>query len=147
MTRKQYRMVWILSVGVVLFAAVGLTLFALRSGISYAMSPSELKVAQINAGDKIRLFGLVKEGSVKKSDGLEVTFELTDLENSVSVVFNDILPDLFREKQGIITEGQLDQNGVFVAETVLAKHDENYVPRELADTLKEKGLWQEPEAN
>ena len=126
-----------------LFVAVGLTLFALQSGISYAMSPTELKATQVTTGDRVRLFGLVKEGSVVKSEGLQVSFELTDLESSISVTFSDILPDLFREKQGIITEGTLNGEGVFVADTVLAKHDENYVPRELADKLKEQGLWQE----
>ncbi len=143
MTRKQKRLSWIGVMGAVLAVAVGLVLYALSSKISFSLDPSELLAKNIAPGERIRLFGLVKEGSVKRGEGLAVKFELTDTANTVPVAFNNILPDLFREGQGIITEGALNKDGVFVADTVLAKHDENYMPKEVAESLKEKGLWQE----
>jgi cytochrome c-type biogenesis protein CcmE len=145
MTRKQKRLSWIGVMGAVLAVAVGLVLYALSSKISFSLDPSELLAKNIAPGERIRLFGLVKEGSVKRGDGLKVNFELTDTANTVPVAFNNILPDLFREGQGIITEGALNKDGVFVADTVLAKHDENYMPKEVAESLKEKGLWQKAE--
>ncbi len=145
MTRKQKRLSWIGVMGTVLAVAVGLVLYALSSKISFSLDPSELLAKNIAPGERIRLFGLVKEGSVKRGEGLMVKFELTDTANTVPVAFNNILPDLFREGQGIITEGALNKDGVFVADTVLAKHDENYMPKEVAESLKEKGLWQKAE--
>ena len=141
MTRKQIRMTWISSIGLVLTVAVGLTLFALRTKIAFAVTPSELLAKNIGPGDRVRLFGLVKEKSVIRGQGLNVLFELTDRDKTVSVVFNGLLPDLFREGQGIITEGSLGTDAVFRADTVLAKHDEKYIPKELAQSMKEKGLW------
>lgn len=143
MTRKQKRLSWIGVMGVVLTVAVGLVLYALSSKISFSLDPTELLAKNIAPGERVRLFGLVKEGSVVRGDGLAVKFELTDTANTVPVAFNNILPDLFREGQGIITEGALNKNGVFEADSVLAKHDENYMPKEVAESLKEKGLWQE----
>jgi cytochrome c-type biogenesis protein CcmE len=143
MTRKQKRLSWIGTIGLVLALAVGLVLYALSSKISFSLDPTELLAKEIKPGERIRLFGLVKEGSVKKGEGLNVNFELTDTLTSVPVAFNNILPDLFREGQGIITEGVLRSDGTFAADSVLAKHDENYMPKEVAESLKEKGLWQE----
>ena len=145
MTRKQKRLSWIGVMGMVLAVAVGLVLYALSSKISFSLDPTELLAKKIAPGERIRLFGLVKEGSVERGEGLAVKFELTDTANTVPVAFNNILPDLFREGQGIITEGSLNEDGVFVADSVLAKHDENYMPKEVAASLKEKGLWQETE--
>ena len=125
MTRRANRMLWISTIGFVLAVAVGLSMYALRSGISFAMSPAELKAATVAPGQRVRLFGLVQEGSVIKGEGLKVKFTLGDTKETVQVAFNDILPDLFREKQGIITEGVLGADGVFQADKVLAKHDEN----------------------
>ncbi len=142
MTRRSTRLVWIGVIGCVLAAAVGLSMFALRSGIAYAMDPSDLKEKSIGPGQRVRLVGLVKEGTVVRGDGLKVVFEITDSVETISVEFNNILPDLFREKQGIITEGVLRDDGVFAADTVLAKHDENYMPKEVADSLKKRGVWQ-----
>ena len=122
--------------------AIGLSMYALRSGISFAMSPSELKAANVAPGQRIRLFGLVEEGSVIRGEGLDVKFTLTDPDANVVVSFNKILPDLFRENQGIITEGALLADGTFVADTVLAKHDENYMPADMAEKLKKQGIWQ-----
>ena len=141
MTRKTNRLLWIGTIGCVLALAVGMTMFALRSGISFAMSPTELLASSAEPGQRIRLFGLVEEGSVVKGEGLEVAFVLSDAENTVNVSFNNILPDLFRENQGIITEGSLNKNGQFVADTVLAKHDENYMPADMAEKLKKNGVW------
>ena len=141
MTRRTNRVLWIAIIGVVMTTAIGLSMYALRSGISFAMSPSELKQAKVSSGQRVRLFGLVQEGSVVKGDGLDVTFTLTDNEQAISVRFAKILPDLFRESQGIITEGTLDPDGVFNADTVLAKHDENYMPTDMAEKLKQEGLW------
>ena len=141
MTRRANRLVWIAVIGTVLAMATGLSMFALRSGISFAMSPSELIKAKVAPGQRIRLFGLVEEGSVKKGEGLRIEFALTDTEKTIKVGFNKILPDLFRENQGIITEGVLGADGVFQADTVLAKHDENYMPADMAEKLKQDGVW------
>ncbi len=142
MSRKTNRLFWIGTIGCVMALALGLSMYALRSGISFAMSPSELKAASVTSGQRVRLFGLVEEGSVKKGEGLNVEFSLTDNSQTISVSFNKILPDLFRENQGIITEGYLDAGGHFQADTVLAKHDENYMPADMAEKLKEQGVWQ-----
>lgn len=141
MTRRTNRLMWISLIGLVLAGAVGLSMYALRSGISFAMSPTELRQANVTPGERVRLFGLVQEGSVVKGEGLNVKFSLTDNDQVVPVAFNKILPDLFREKQGIITEGTLGADGVFVADTVLAKHDENYMPAGMAEKLRKEGLW------
>ena len=132
---------WIGLIGTVMAVAVGLSMYALRSGISFAMSPSELKEADLTPGQRVRLFGLVEEGSVKRGDGLNVRFTLKDQSEKIDVSFNNILPDLFRENQGIITEGALNADGEFRADTVLAKHDENYMPADMAEKLKKQGVW------
>ena len=132
---------WIGLIGTVMAVAVGLSMYALRSGISFAMSPSELKEADLTPGQRVRLFGLVEEGSVKRGDGLNVRFTLKDESEKIDVSFNNILPDLFRENQGIITEGALNADGEFRADTVLAKHDENYMPADMAEKLKKQGVW------
>ena len=139
-------MLWIAVIGVVLSAAAGLSMFALRDGISFAMSPSELQQAGIKPGQRVRLFGLVEEGSLERGDGVDVSFRLRDENAAYTVHYNDILPDLFRENQGIITEGVLSPDGAFVADTVLAKHDENYMPKDMAEKLKAGGHWKGEEA-
>jgi cytochrome c-type biogenesis protein CcmE len=100
---------------------------------------------QIPPGSRIRLGGLVKEGSVVKSDNLQVNFAVTDGKNTIQVAYQGLLPDLFREGQGVVTEGALDRAGMFKADNVLAKHDENYMPKEVADALKKQGHWKEGE--
>jgi cytochrome c-type biogenesis protein CcmE len=104
--------------------------------------PGDLAERPVADGQRIRLGGLVAEGSIKRGGGTEVDFAVTDGIETVKVVYNGILPDLFRENQGVITEGAF-AGGVFTADSVLAKHDENYMPKEVADSLKEKGVWQE----
>ena len=140
-SRKAVRLGWIAAIGLVLATAVGLSLFAMQSGISFAMSPTELTAANPGPQQRIRLFGLVEEGSVKRGSGLDVRFTLADAGERVTVAFDDILPDLFREGQGIITEGYLGADGLFVADRVLAKHDENYMPADMAEKLKKEGVW------
>lgn len=143
MTRKQRRLTMIAVGGIVLALAVGLTLSALRDSITFFVSPSELSQKAPPAGKRFRVGGLVKEGSLKR-DGLKISFLVTDGAADVPVRFEGIPPDLFREKQGVVAEGVLE-NGVFLANNILAKHDENYVPREVVDALKDKGLWKHNE--
>ena len=143
MSRKQKRMMLIGAAGAVLCAAVGLILFALQSQITFFMSPSEIAEKGVAPGQRIRLGGLVLDGSVERKDNAHVSFVVTDGGAEIKVAYAGILPDLFREGQGVVTEGALNPDGSFVADTVLAKHDENYMPREVADALKEQGHWQD----
>ena len=143
MSRKQKRMMLIGAAGAVLFAAVGLILFALQSQITFFMSPSEIAEHGVASGQRIRLGGLVKEQTVVRADNAHVSFVVTDGGAEIKVAYAGILPDLFREGQGVVTEGVLKPDGTFTADTVLAKHDENYMPREVADALKEQGHWQD----
>ena len=142
MTRKQKRLTMIGAIGAVLMAAVLLVMFALRDEIVFFYSPTDiLTESKARPGERFRLGGLVKEGSIEKS-GETVRFVITDTEHEMPVTYVGILPDLFREGQGVIAEGTLSGDG-FTADTVLAKHDENYMPKDLADKLKEQGVWQE----
>ena len=143
MTRKQKRLSVILGALGFLGAATALTFVALGQKASYFYMPAELQAAELQPGQRIRLGGLVETGSVKRGEGTQVSFAVTDGEKSVPVTYAGILPDLFREGQGVITEGTLGADGVFGADSVLAKHDETYMPKEVADKLKEKGVWQE----
>lgn len=142
MTRKQRRLTLIGAAGLVLAVAAGLVLFALKDQIVFFYSPTDIAGKDLAAGTRIRLGGLVEEGSVEKNDGGAVSFTITDAQNRMNVSFVGILPDLFREGQGVIAEGTLDADGGFKADNVLAKHDETYMPREVADVLKEQGVWQ-----
>ena len=146
MTRKRRRLYIVVLALLVFGGATGLVLTALDENLDHFRSPSQL-IAEPPAPERgIRLGGLVEEGSVlRSSDGLSVTFRVTDLSESVPVNYTGILPDLFREGQGVITLGSLQQDGTFAAREVLAKHDENYMPREVVDALKESGQWREGE--
>ena len=143
MTRKQKRLSVIAGAMAFLGAAVALTFYALGQKASYFYMPGDLQAATLQPGQRIRLGGLVEEGTIVRDQGTEVEFSVTDGDSSVKVHYSGILPDLFREKQGVITEGSFGADGNFVADSVLAKHDENYMPKEVADSLKEKGVWQE----
>lgn len=145
MTRKQKRLAIIATGMSFLALSAGLTLFALGQQASYFYMPADVLEKPVPAGQRIRLGGLVEAGSIKRVDGTHINFAVTDGANTIKVGYNGILPDLFREEQGVITEGSFGTDGFFTADSVLAKHDENYMPRELADGLKEKGLWQETE--
>ena len=142
MTRKQKRLTVIGSGLAILGMAAALVLFALRQEIVFFRTPSDLVEQPIAAGTRLRIGGLVEAGSVKRGSGTEVAFAVTDTIKSLNVTYVGILPDLFREGQGVVAEGTLTPDGSFVADTVLAKHDENYMPKEVADSLKEKGVWQ-----
>jgi cytochrome c-type biogenesis protein CcmE len=143
MTRKQKRLTLIGLAGLVLMAAVGLVLSALNDEITFFTSPSEVIAGHVKPGTRLRLGGLVEEGSVKRGNGTTVEFRVTDGVNVVPVAYTGILPDLFREGQGTVTEGVIEPSGLFRADTVLAKHDERYMPKEVADALKASGHWQE----
>ena len=143
MTRKQKRLSVIAGALAFLGAATALTFYALGQRTSYFYMPSDLAAATVEPGQRIRLGGLVEKGSVARGEGTSVAFAVTDTTSSVKVVYDGILPDLFREEQGVVTEGVIDAGGTFHADSVLAKHDETYMPKEVADSLKEKGVWQE----
>ncbi len=142
MTRKQRRLTLIGVAGCVLTIALGLVLYAMNDTIVFFNSPADVQAKNVQPGTRFRLGGLVKEGSVQRSGNQQVAFDIMDGESSVRVNFQGMLPDLFREGQGIIAEGALERSGIFKADSVLAKHDENYMPREVADTLRRQGLWQ-----
>lgn len=142
MTRKQKRLSVIAGGLAFLGAATGLTLYALGQKASYFYMPADLTTASVAPGQRIRLGGLVEKGSIARGQGTDVAFAVTDNQKSVKVTYTGILPDLFREEQGVITEGTFGGDGVFHADSVLAKHDESYMPREVAESLKEKGVWQ-----
>lgn len=142
LTRKQRRGTLIATGAVILAFAVGLVLFAFEDAIVFFYTPSEVAEKKIAPGQRFRLGGLVAKDSIDRSEGSVIRFSVTDTQDTLKVVYEGVLPDLFREEQGVVTEGKLDAQGVFVADTVLAKHDENYMPKEVADALKEKGLWQ-----
>ena len=140
MTRKQKRLSLILGGLAALGLAAGLVLYALSDTITFFHTPSDLTETGVKPGQRIRLGGMVEDGSVKKGPGTITTFSVTDQIKAVTVTYDGILPDLFREGQGVVAEGKLQDDGTFVADTVLAKHDENYMPRELAESLKAKGV-------
>ena len=118
-----------------------LVLGALRDNIVFFYTPSEISQSKLTSGQSLRLGGLVKDGSVK-IEGMKSVFIVTDGTVDITVKYDNALPSLFREGQGVVTEGQI-QDGVLIAQNVLAKHDENYMPAEVAEKLKEQGLWQD----
>jgi cytochrome c-type biogenesis protein CcmE len=140
MTRKQRRGVLIGVSVSVLMLAVGLVLYALRDAIVFFHTPSDIAEKHIAPGQRFRLGGLVAAGSVKRGEGAKVDFVVTDTLKTVPVSYHGVLPDLFREGQGVVAEGRLDEAGLFVADTVLAKHDETYMPPEVAKALEAKGV-------
>ncbi|KFG66649.1 cytochrome c maturation protein CcmE [Microvirga sp. BSC39] len=142
MTRKQRRLTLIGVAGCVLAVALGLVLYAMNDTIVFFNSPADIQAKSVQPGTRIRLGGLVKEGSVQRGADQQITFEVMDAEAVIKVNYKGLLPDLFREGQGVVAEGILESPGAFRADSVLAKHDENYMPREVADTLKKQGHWQ-----
>jgi cytochrome c-type biogenesis protein CcmE len=142
MTRKQRRLILIgSSLGVLAIAAV-LVLSAMSDSIVFFNSPTDIAEKHIAPGTRIRVGGLVKPGSVQRGENLNIRFEVTDGKSDVVVRYQGIVPDLFREGQGVVTEGKLEAGGI-VADMVLAKHDERYMPREVSDALKKAGRWEE----
>ncbi len=146
MTRKQRRSVLIGMCLTVLGLSVGLVLYSLEDSIVFFYSPSDLVAKNIQPGERIRLGGLIEEGSIKRGESMTVQFSVTDTAKTIQVRYTGVLPDLFSEGQGVVTEGALDSDGFFIAENVLAKHDENYMPPEVAAALKKQGAWKGNEA-
>lgn len=145
MTRKKQRMTIILGGLAVLGVAVAIIASALKDTIVFFYTPSEVAEKHLDQSTRFRLGGLVEKGSVRRGEGTTVSFAITDNANVIKVTYTGTLPDLFREGQGVVTEGKLDGAGTFVADNVLAKHDENYMPKEVADSLKKQGLWKHTE--
>ncbi|MCB8821468.1 cytochrome c maturation protein CcmE [Microvirga rosea] len=142
MTRKQRRLT-LIGTGLTIFAAaLGLVSFAMRDTIVFFRTPSEIQANGVAPGTRFRLGGLVQEASVHRGGDQTIAFRVADANGVVSVQYRGLLPDLFREGQGVVAEGVLDAAGIFKADAVLAKHDENYMPREVADALKKQGHWQ-----
>ena len=142
MTRKRRRLYFVLFAMTGLGAATALVLSAIDDALVFFYTPTDLVEKDIAKDRRMRIGGLVAENSVKRAaDGLTVNFIVTDLTNTLAVTYKGILPDLFREGQGVVAEGRIDAGGVFRADAVLAKHDENYMPAEVAEALKKSGQW------
>ena len=145
MTAKSKRLVIIACIAALLGIAVMLVLGALRDNIVFFYTPSVIIQSKLKSGQSLRLGGLVKDGSVE-IEGMKSVFIVTDGTVDITVKYDNALPSLFREGQGVVTEGQIE-DGVFIAQNVLAKHDENYMPAEVAEKLKEQGVWQAGSGN
>lgn len=146
MTRKQQRFTFII-VGLVLFAlAVGLILTAMQDGISFFKTPTQILTEKLDKTRRLRIGGLVVVDSVSRKDEV-LSFVVTDNQSELKVRYKGVVPDLFKEGQGVVLEGYLDDNKMFLADSLLAKHDENYMPKEVADSLKAQGHWQDNKDN
>ena len=146
MTRKQRRLTLIGAALGVLALAVVLVLAALKDSIVFFSSPTDVVEKQIKPGVRMRIGGLVTPGSIVRSENLAVRFDVTDGKHTLVVAYQGLLPDLFREGQGVVAEGALEPSGTFKADSVLAKHDETYMPKEVADALKKQGHWKDDSA-
>ncbi len=144
MTRKQRRLYFVLLGMLALGAATALVLTAINDTLVYFYSPTDIKAKHVGTDRRLRVGGLVEQGSVVKQ-GEIVRFVVTDLTTTLPVTFKGVLPDLFREGQGVVAEGKMDGAGTFQASEVLAKHDEKYMPKEVTEALKQSGRWQEEE--
>ncbi|OCX66001.1 cytochrome c biogenesis protein CcmE [Thioclava sp. SK-1] len=143
--KKQRRIQVLAAAAVALIVATGMIGYAMRDGINFFRAPSQIAEMPPEPGEVFRLGGLVEEGSIERDPSGEIRFRVTDGGASVPVIFAGVLPDLFKEKQGMIGTGQL-RDGVFIASEILAKHDENYMPKEVTDALKEQGIYQPPQS-
>lgn len=142
--RKRKRMTIVLSSLIMLGVAVSLVLFAFEDNIVFFYGPTDIAQKNVGPGQHFRLGGLVVEGSVAKAeDGVTTLFEVTDGAEEVKVSYKGILPDLFREGQGIVAQGELNNDSLFIASEVLAKHDETYMPPEVVEAMKRAGTWKE----
>lgn len=145
-TRKKKRLYTVIAGLTMLGVAAALVLTAFEDNIVFFYSPTDIAEKALRPGQTVRVGGLVQADSVKKaSDGVTTEFVITDTNKTISVLYAGLLPDLFREGQGVVTQGSLGPDGTFVASEVLAKHDENYMPKEVADALKKSGNWKESE--
>jgi cytochrome c-type biogenesis protein CcmE len=141
--KKQRRMAFALAVLLAGAGCAALIVFALQDNVMFFYSPSDLIKHPVPVGRSFHIGGLVKQGSVKRGSGLIIRFMVTDGANSVPVIYSGVLPDLFREGQGVVAQGTREADGTFLATQVLAKHDERYMPREVVDALKRAGRWKE----
>jgi cytochrome c-type biogenesis protein CcmE len=145
LTRKHRRLTLIGTAGFTLAIAVGLILFALRDSIVFFYGPTEMTEKAPPPGTRLRIGGLVKRGSLVRGGSSTVTFEVTDQKRDIKVSYTGLLPDLFREGQGVVAEGTVQGPGLFHADAVLAKHDERYMPKDVTDKLKRTGTWRNDE--
>jgi len=145
-TRRGRRLTLIGTALAIVGCAAALALFALKDSIVFFYGPTEIVEKHVAAGTRLRIGGLVQPGSVQKGGEQKTSFAITDNATAIAVSYVGLLPDLFREGQGVVAEGHVEPGGTFTADTVLAKHDENYMPREVVDTLKKQGHWQETAA-
>jgi len=143
MTRKGRRLALIASALGVAAVALGLALYALTDNIVFFLSPSEVLAKNLAPGARLRIGGLVRPGSLTRSADATIDFAVTDGKNQIEVSYRGLTPDLFREGQGVVAEGALEAPGHLRADTILAKHDERYMPREIVEALKKEGRWQE----
>lgn len=143
MTRKRRRLALIGGAMAILALALALILTSLGGSIAFFASPTDIAEKVMRPGQRLRLGGLVEKGSVARPDGVTVRFRVTDMKTSIPVAYQGIVPDLFREGQGVVVEGALDADGTFRADTLLARHDERYMPREVVDSLKAQGRWED----
>jgi cytochrome c-type biogenesis protein CcmE len=143
MTRKGRRITMIAGALAVLGVAAGLVLFAMRDNIVFFYGPSEVAEKAVSPGTRLRIGGLVKDGSVVRAGNQSLSFVVTDTKKDIRVTYSGQVPDLFREGQGVVAEGVLVGPAEMRADSVLAKHDEKYMPREVADALKKQGVWNE----
>jgi cytochrome c-type biogenesis protein CcmE len=144
MTRKRRRLIVVLAGLGMLGIATGLVLSAFNDNLVFFYSPTDIKTKPVSEGRRMRIGGLVETASVTRaSDGKSVAFRITDGNNAVPVTYGGVLPDLFREGQGVVIEGKIGGDGTVRADTVLAKHDERYMPPEVVEALKKSGRWQE----
>ena len=144
MTRKKKRALVLAGALTLLFVSVGLVAFAFKDNLVFFLTPTDVMAGKAKGATKLRIGGMVETGSFKRlDDGLTVSFQVTDFDHSIPVTYTGLLPNLFKEGQGVIAEGSFAENGQFKAKTILAKHDEKYVPRELQDTMKKKEKMEE----
>ena len=139
MTRKTKRIVTIVGALSLLFVSVGLVAFAFRENLVFFLTPTDVVAGKAKGASKLRIGGMVENGSFKRlDDGLTVSFLVTDFDHSIPVTYKGLLPNLFKEGQGVIAEGSFSEDGKFRAKTILAKHDEKYVPKEIRETMSKK---------
>jgi cytochrome c-type biogenesis protein CcmE len=143
LTRRDRRLALIGTALGIVAGAAALALYALKDSIVFFYGPSELAQKHVPLGTRLRIGGLVQAGSLQKGADQHANFAVTDNSTTIAVSYVGLLPDLFREGQGVVAEGVLIAPGEFRADTVLAKHDERYMPREVVDALKKQGRWQE----
>lgn len=139
--RQNRRLAMIALIGAALALSVFLVTMALREQIVFFKTPSDIAAEGLAPNQRVRIGGLVEDGSVAR-EGQTVNFIVTDTANTLPVQYTGIVPDLFKEGQGVVAEGRLNASGLFIADTVLAKHDENYIPKEVSEALKQQGVWQ-----